>query len=36
MEKPIGMVDSWVKDCEACKAVTPMMEQIAKQFLGKI
>ena len=32
----VGMIDFWVKDCEACRVIAPMMEEIAKKYAGKI
>ena len=32
----VGVIDFWVKDCEACRAIAPMMEEIAEKYVGKI
>jgi thioredoxin 1 len=30
------MIDFWVTDCQPCRVIAPMMEEIAKRYAGRV
>jgi len=35
-EQPLAIIDFWSADCGPCRAMTPMIEELAKEYAGKI